>query len=167
MNYGLLLFEQDEAAGAAEAFQRVLDDKLLPERAADLYFYLTGAWTLAKDYDKALLAAREAAKREPNSPRMVAREAWVLYQAKRLDEAELAYRQRARTIRHRPRFRRESRIAPRHPIRPVGHVASNRTGWPMPRNGCNKCWTNSPRILEPSTTSAIFGAIRASIWSGP
>ncbi len=52
----------------------------------------SGAWSLAKDFDKALAAAREAAKLEPNSVRMVAREAWVLYQAKRLDEAEQAYR---------------------------------------------------------------------------
>ncbi len=93
VNYGLLLFEQDHPARAAQVFQRVLDEKLLPDRAADLNFYITGAWTLAKDTDKALVAAREAAKLEPNSARMVAREAWVLYQAKRLEEAELAYRQ--------------------------------------------------------------------------
>jgi tetratricopeptide (TPR) repeat protein len=92
VNYGFLLMEQNEAAGMARAFQRALDDKLLPDRKAELYFYLSGAWSLAKDVDKALAAAREAAKLEPNSVRMVAREAWVLYQAKRLDEAEQAYR---------------------------------------------------------------------------
>ena len=92
VNYGFLLMDQNEAARMASAFQRVLDEKLLPDRSAELNFYLSGAWSLAKDFDKALAAAREAAKLEPNSVRMVAREAWVLYQAKRLDEAEQAYR---------------------------------------------------------------------------
>jgi tetratricopeptide (TPR) repeat protein len=92
VNYGLQLFEQDQAARAAEVFQRVLDEKLLPDRAAELYYYMTGAWTLAKDYDKAMTAACEAAKLEPHSARMLAREAWVLYQAQRLEEAEQAYR---------------------------------------------------------------------------
>ncbi|MHB8970204.1 MAG: tetratricopeptide repeat protein [Pirellulaceae bacterium] len=92
VNYGLQLFEQDQAARAAAVFQRVLDEKWLPDRAADLYYYMTSAWTLAKDYDKALTAAHEAAKLEPQSARMVAREAWVLYQTRRLEEAEQAYR---------------------------------------------------------------------------
>ncbi len=92
VNYGIALLQRNEAARAADAFQRALTDKLLPEREAQLYFYLTGACTLAKDYDRALQAAREAARLEPNSVRMVAREAWVLFQAKRFDEAEAAYR---------------------------------------------------------------------------
>ncbi|MHB8954025.1 MAG: tetratricopeptide repeat protein [Pirellulaceae bacterium] len=92
VNYGLLLLEADQAARAAAVFQHVLDEKLLPDRAADLYFYMTGAWTLAKDFDQALSAAQELAKLEPNSARMLAREPWVLYQAKRLDEAERGYR---------------------------------------------------------------------------
>jgi tetratricopeptide (TPR) repeat protein len=92
VNYGISLLQRNEAARAANAFQRVLTDKLLPEREAQLYFYLTGACTLAKDFDRALQAAREAARLEPNSVRMAAREAWVLFQAKRLDEAEQAYR---------------------------------------------------------------------------
>lgn len=91
VNYGISLLQRKEAARAAEAFQRALTDKLLPEREAQLYFYLTGACTLAKDYDRALQAAREAARLEPNSVRMVGREAWVLFQAKRLEEAEQAY----------------------------------------------------------------------------
>jgi tetratricopeptide (TPR) repeat protein len=92
VNFGLLLLDQDEAARTARAFQRVLDEKLLPDRGAELHFYISGAWSLAKEFDKALAAAREAAKLEPNSARIVAREPWVLYQAKRLDEAEQAYR---------------------------------------------------------------------------
>jgi tetratricopeptide (TPR) repeat protein len=92
VNYGISLLQRNEAARAADAFQRVLTDKLLPERESQLYFYLSGACTLAKEYDRALQAAREAARLEPNSVRMAAREAWVLYQAKRLDEAEQAYR---------------------------------------------------------------------------
>jgi pentatricopeptide repeat protein len=92
VNYAFLLLEQEDAARAAAALQRVLDEKLLPDRAAELQFYLAGAWAMAKDYDRALAAAQEAAKLEPTSARMAGRAPWVLYQAKRLDEADQAYR---------------------------------------------------------------------------
>lgn len=92
VNYAFLLMDQNEPVRMAQALQRTLDLKLLPERTAELHFYLSSAWALAKDFDKALAAAREAAKLEPNAVHMVAREAWVQYQARRLDEAEQAYR---------------------------------------------------------------------------
>lgn len=91
VNYAFSLMDQGEPAQTAQAFQRVLDDKLLPDRGAELQYYIAGAWALAQDYDQALAAARGAAQLEPNSARMLAREPWVLYQAKRLAEAETAY----------------------------------------------------------------------------
>ncbi len=85
------MLQADQPQRAAELFQRVLDEKLLPDKLAEVHFYLAGAWTLAKDTDKALEAARQAGRLEPTSPRMLSREPWVLYQAKRLDEAQTSY----------------------------------------------------------------------------
>ncbi len=92
VNYALYLLERGEGLRAAAALEHVLDEKLLPDRDAELHFYLAGAWSLGKEYTKALAAARAAAKLEPHSARMAARAPWVLYQAKRLDEADQAYR---------------------------------------------------------------------------
>ncbi len=91
INIAFQMFQMNKPEPAARAFQRVLDDKLLPEQTAEVSFYLAGAWTLAKDYEKALEAARQAGKLDPTSPRMLAREPWVLYQARRLDEAQTKY----------------------------------------------------------------------------
>ena len=44
------------ASGAAAAFQRAIDDKLMPDRAGELYFYLSGALTLDKKFDQARAA---------------------------------------------------------------------------------------------------------------
>ncbi len=85
------MLRADRPQQAAELFQRILDEKLLPDKMAEVSFYLAGAWTLAKDMEKALEAARQACRLEPSSPRMLSREPWVLYQAKRLDEAKTKY----------------------------------------------------------------------------
>jgi len=56
-------------------------------------FYLAGALELAGRTDEALAAARTAAKKKPASPRFCVRPAWVLYFAKRNDDAMKAYRE--------------------------------------------------------------------------
>lgn len=91
VNLAFAMFQADQPQLAARVFRRILDEKLLPDRTAEVCFYLAGAHSLAKDYDKALVAAREAARLEPNLARMQAREPWVLFQAKRLDEARQKY----------------------------------------------------------------------------
>jgi len=91
VNVAFAMFQMDEAQRAAQVFQQILDRKLLSDRAAEIYFYLAGAWSLARDFDKALAAAREAGRRDPNSPRMLSREPWVLFQAERLEEARDKY----------------------------------------------------------------------------
>ncbi|MFW6169876.1 MAG: tetratricopeptide repeat protein [Planctomycetota bacterium] len=88
---GFTLLESDHPRLAARVFQRVLDDKLLPDRSAEVYYYLATAWTAADEFEKGLAAARNAARREPDSPRMPAREAWVLLQADRPREAKGKY----------------------------------------------------------------------------
>ena len=94
VNYGLYAAGPSTRPPARpSAFQRVLDEKLLPgsgRRTQFLHRRAPGRWP--RNSTRRSSAAREAAKLEPNSARMVAREPWVLYQAKRLDEAEQAYR---------------------------------------------------------------------------
>ncbi len=91
INYAFQMFRLEEPTRAAAAFRRAIDDKLMPERAAELYFYLSGALTLDGQYDEALEAARQAAQLDPNSPRFAGRVGWVQYQAKRVEEAEDVY----------------------------------------------------------------------------
>jgi tetratricopeptide (TPR) repeat protein len=91
VNYAFKMFQLEEPARAAAAFQRAIDDKLLPDRVGELNFYLSGALTLDKKFDQAREAAEQAARLDPNSPRFAGRVGWVLYQAERIDEAEKAY----------------------------------------------------------------------------
>ncbi|MFO7902288.1 MAG: tetratricopeptide repeat protein [Pirellulaceae bacterium] len=91
INLAFTLLESDHPRLAARVFQRILDDKLLPDRSAEIHYYLATARTSAGQFEKARSAARNAARREPNAPRMLAREAWVLFQADRPREAEDKY----------------------------------------------------------------------------
>ena len=91
VNLGFKMLELEQPKRAARAFQHAIDEKLLPDEMAQLYFYLSGALVLADRPDEAISAAREAAKLAPDSPRLASRVAWVHYQAKQLDVARQAY----------------------------------------------------------------------------
>ena len=91
MVWGLGLLGSDRAADAAKVFQRAIDEKASDDAAAN-YFYLSGALALADRPDEALAAAQTAADKKPKSARFRARPAWVLYYAKRYDEAAKVYR---------------------------------------------------------------------------
>ncbi len=86
---GLLLAERP--AEAAKVFQRAIDQKVLPDDNPAFYFYLAGALAFDEQADKALAAARKAAEQKKDSARFRSRVAWVLYHAKRNDEAIKAY----------------------------------------------------------------------------
>lgn len=91
VHLGFQLLQERSGAHAAAVLETVVRQKWLPDRAADLQYALAGAWAMAKDYERALAAARTAAQLEPHSPRMLAREPWVLYQARRFDDALAGY----------------------------------------------------------------------------
>jgi tetratricopeptide (TPR) repeat protein len=96
-----------------KVFKRAIDQKALPAEDPTFPFYLAGALEMAGQTEPALIAARKAAelakKRAagPKSsgkgkdvkeakeelPRYLARAAWVLYHAKRYDEAIQGYRE--------------------------------------------------------------------------
>ncbi len=93
MVWGVGLLMGDRAAEAARVFQRGIDKKALPDDNPAFHFYLAGALAMAKRTDDALAAARRAAEKQKDSARFRGREAWVLYVAKRYDEAQKAYRE--------------------------------------------------------------------------
>ena len=93
MVWGVGLLMGDLAAEAAGVFQRGIDQKALPDDNPAFYFYLAGALAMAERTDDALAAARIAAEKKKDSARFRGRAAWVLYVAKRYDEAIDAYRE--------------------------------------------------------------------------
>ncbi len=70
------------------ALQQVIDQKLMSENRVELYHLLAGALAMDHQFERALQAAAHAVKLAPDSPRMLARVAWVHYYAKQLDVAE-------------------------------------------------------------------------------
>jgi tetratricopeptide (TPR) repeat protein len=91
--WGLGLFMDDKYAEAAAVFQRGIDEKAMPDDKPDLYYYLAGALEMEGKTDDALAAAKVAAEKEPKNPAYADRTAWILYHAKRNDEAAKAYQE--------------------------------------------------------------------------
>lgn len=88
---GLLLDEKN--AEAAKVLQRGIDEKVLPDDKPDLFYYLAGALGSEDKTEEALAAAKVAVEKQPKNPRFADRVAWVLYHAKRYDEAAKAYQE--------------------------------------------------------------------------
>lgn len=86
---GLLFSEQSEQA--AKVFQRAIDEKVLDEKNPAFHYYLASALELSGKTEAALEAARHAASLNEDNPRLAARAPWVLYHAKRYDEARKEY----------------------------------------------------------------------------
>lgn len=91
LTWGLGLILAEDFVGAAKVFQRGLDDRLLPEDNPAFHYYLAGALEMSGETEKALAAARQAAEAAERIPRLAAREPWILYHARRYDEALASY----------------------------------------------------------------------------
>jgi tetratricopeptide (TPR) repeat protein len=89
--WGVGLLTGDRAAEAVKVFQRGIDEKVLPDDDPTFHFYLAGALAVEKRTDEALAIAKEVAAKKPDVARFSGRAAWVLYFAKRYDEAMEAY----------------------------------------------------------------------------
>lgn len=89
--WGLGLLKRSEHSRAAKVLQRVIDEKLLPERSALVHYFLAGALAMAKDDARALNAAKRAVEIDPASPLYESRLAWVHYHAKDLPGARRSY----------------------------------------------------------------------------
>jgi tetratricopeptide (TPR) repeat protein len=89
--WGMGLLVQEKYPEAAGVFQRGLDAKPAAEKKSAFYYYLAGALEMAGKTDEALAAARKAVGLNEKSPRFPSRVAWILYHAKRYDEAAKSY----------------------------------------------------------------------------
>lgn len=86
---GLLVAERYDAS--VQVLRRAIDEQWLPPDDPRLHYYLALALAMNKQYEDALAAARRAAELGGESLRMRARVPWVMYYAKRYDEAREAY----------------------------------------------------------------------------
>lgn len=91
LTWGLELFMAKQYEASAKVFQRGVKDAVLPANNPAFYFYLAGALEMCGQTDAALEAARKAAESQKDSPRFQSRVAWILYHAKRNDQARQAY----------------------------------------------------------------------------
>ncbi len=89
--WGLALVQADHSADAVDVFRRGIDSHVLAADDPLFHTYLTIALVLDKQYDEALTVAKEAAEIGEHSAALESRIPWVLYHAKRYDEAVLAY----------------------------------------------------------------------------
>ena len=91
LTWGVGLLLDERGAEAAKIFQRGIDRKALPDDNPAFHFYLAGALAVGDRNDEALAAARKAAEIKKDSARFASRVPWILYHAKRNDEAIRAY----------------------------------------------------------------------------
>jgi tetratricopeptide (TPR) repeat protein len=89
--WGLQLFLADRYESAANVFRQVIDQKLLPAGNPTAHYYLAGALEMLGKTDEAVAIAREAAAMKKDSPQFAGRSAWILYHARRLDDAKAEY----------------------------------------------------------------------------
>lgn len=89
--WGLELFMKGHYERAAKIFKRALEEEGPTEDNPALYFYLAGALEMSGQTDEAIEQARKAAELEEDSARFASRAAWILFHAKRYDEARKEY----------------------------------------------------------------------------
>jgi tetratricopeptide (TPR) repeat protein len=99
LQWGFGLLVDDQYAEAADVFQKAIDDQRVPKDEPDFYFHLAGALEMTDRTDQALEASKKAteladlhAERLGDKVfRIYPRTAWILYHAKRYDEARQSY----------------------------------------------------------------------------
>jgi tetratricopeptide (TPR) repeat protein len=90
--WGVELLRAEKYPEAAAVFQRGIQDKVLSDNNPAFHFYLAGSLELGGKTDEALAAARQAIEKQPKSAQFQSRIGWILYHAKRYDEAIAAYK---------------------------------------------------------------------------
>ena len=89
--WGLALFLDEKYDESIKVFQRGLDNEDAAELKASFNYYLAGALEMAGKTEDALTAAKKAVEQQPKNPSMASRPAWILYHAKRNDDALKGY----------------------------------------------------------------------------
>ncbi len=94
LSWGLSLFLAEKNAAAAAVFRRGIDEGKLPDDKPAFEFYLAGALEADGKTDEALAVLDQmVAKKKPKEARYFARRPWILFHAKRNDEARKAYQE--------------------------------------------------------------------------
>lgn len=91
LTWGMGLLAAEQYAAAVKVFERGIDAKALPADNPAFHYYLAGALAMDGRTDDALAAARTAAEAGQKLPRIMSRLPWVLYHAKRYDDAKASY----------------------------------------------------------------------------
>ncbi|NLE37107.1 MAG: tetratricopeptide repeat protein [Pirellulaceae bacterium] len=91
LRWGACRMAQRRFAEAADVFRRGTETKRPEEDRIRFYYYLAAALEMDGQTDLAIEAARAASRLDEDSPLLAAREAWILYHAKRNDDARGAY----------------------------------------------------------------------------
>jgi tetratricopeptide (TPR) repeat protein len=91
LTWGLELLAASQFEDSIKVFRRGIDEHVLPAENPAFHFYLAGALAMAGDTDEALAEAHKAADLQPDSARFQSRVGWILYHAKKNDEARKVY----------------------------------------------------------------------------
>ena len=92
-SWALALLVSERYEESAKIFQRGIDEHVAPADDPMFHYFLAAALAMAEKHDEALTAARQAATLNDKSIPIAARVPWILYHAKRYDEAGQAYRE--------------------------------------------------------------------------
>lgn len=87
----LLMAERYEEA--AQVLKRGIDERVLPAEDPTFHYFLAAALSMADKHDEALAAAKHAVLLNEKNVQVAARVPWILYHAKRYEEAAQAYRE--------------------------------------------------------------------------
>lgn len=94
--WGVGLFTKLRYDDAAAVLQRAIDERAIASGDPTFHFLLSGALVMAGRVDEAVAAAEHAASLAPRSLQVAGRVAWVMYYAKRHEEAAKAYEELVR-----------------------------------------------------------------------
>lgn len=91
--WGTGLLTANQPQRAVTVFRRAVEDRAVPSDNPVFQIYLAVSLEMSGRTDEALRAGHLAAKMSDNAPRVLSRVAWILFHAKRYDEAEKSYRE--------------------------------------------------------------------------
>lgn len=92
LQWGLAHLLAEQPQRAVTVFQRMIDERALPANETAVYYYLAGAQEFAGQTDAALASIDRAILKNAN-PRFESRRGWILYHAKRYEDAAKAYQE--------------------------------------------------------------------------
>jgi len=91
--WAVALLVSERYEDSAKVLQRGIDERVLPADDPTFHYFLAAALTMADKPDEALAAAKHAVLLNDKNVQVAARVPWILYHAKRYDEAAQAYRE--------------------------------------------------------------------------